>query len=221
MKTLQRYTAFGGISFLVVTIVAIGVTASTGLTEQALEMGDVENVLTIIAGHLGTVIAAMWLFNLANICMAIFGVGLAALLDEAHPWIRFASLLVVLSAAGLLLETTMTIGFAQGLAPAYASASGTEKAALSASALALIYFRDATALLAGVMVAVAGLLFGLAVLRVQGWPRWMGGLVLISGVLGLLGGFYPFVAALSFVRAISYLLYAFWTMVVGIKLLRS
>ena len=87
--------------------------------------------------------------------------------------------------------------------------------------MALIYFRDATALLASVMVAITGLLFGVAMLRVQGWPRWIGWLVLISGVLGLLGGFYPFVAALSFVRAISHLLYAFWAMVVGIKLLRS
>lgn len=220
MKTIQRYTAIGGILFLVFSIVAIGMTASTGLTEQALEMGDVQNVLTIIAGHLGTVVAAMWLFNIANICMAVFGIGLAALLEEAHPWIRFASLLVVLSVAGFLLETTMTIGFAQGLAPAYASASGTEKAAIGASALALIYFRDATALLSGVLVAVTGLMFGLAVLRVQAWPRWIGWLVLISGVLGLLGGFYPFVAALSFVRAISHLLFAFWAMVVGIKLLR-
>lgn len=174
MKTLQRYTAICGILFFVVTIIAIGLTASTGLTEQALEMGDVENVLTLIAGNLGTVVAAMWLFNLANVCMAVFSSGLAALLDEEHSWVRFASLLVVLSTAGFLLETTMTIGFAQGLAPAFASASGPEKVALSAGALALIYFRDATALLAGLLVAVAGLLFGLAMLRVQNWPRWMG-----------------------------------------------
>lgn len=41
MKTLQRITAWSGILFLVVIILAIGATASSGVTEQAMEMGDV------------------------------------------------------------------------------------------------------------------------------------------------------------------------------------
>lgn len=221
MKTLQRITAWSGILFLVVIILAIGATAGSGVTEQAMEMGDVGGVLTIMAGHLGLVVAAMWLFNLANVFMALFSIGLATLLDEAHPWLRFAAVLIVLSVAGFLIETTMTIGFAKGLAPAYAAATGAEQAAVGASGLALIYFRNATALWSGVMVAIAGLLFGRALLKTPGWPRWMGWLALISGILGLLGGLYPFLGFLSYIRAISQLLFAFWALVMGIKLLRD
>lgn len=221
MKILQRITAYSGILFLIVIILAIGATAGSGVTEQAMEAGDVAGVLTIMAGRLGLVVAAMWLFNLANVFMAVYGVGLAALWGEDHPWLRFAATLIILSVAGFLIETTMTIGFAKGLAPAYAAATGPDQVAAGTSGLALIYFRNATALWSGMMVAVAGLLFGWAGLKTPGWPRWVAWLALASGILGLLGGLYPFLPFLSYVRAISQLLFAIWALVVGIKLLRS
>ncbi len=223
MKTLQKVIAISGILYFVITLIAVGMTASIGLTEQSLEMGDVGNVLTIMAENLNTVVGAMWLFNLANVLMIIFGIGLATYLDEDQILIRYAAVLITIASVCLLLETTMTIGIAQGLALDYIAVTGTEQSAISTTSLALIYFRNATALLAGLLLAVAGLLFGATLLRLQnqGWPRWMAWIVLISGVFGLLGGLYPFVDALSFVRTLSFALFSFWAMVVGIKFFRN
>lgn len=102
----------------------------------------------------------------------------------------------------------------------YVEAAETERTLLGAVALSLIQFRNHTALYAGLLVAVAALLFGQAVFRSEVFPRWMGYIAIISGFLGIVGAFWPLVRFLSFVRAFGYFLFLLWALVGGIILLR-
>jgi hypothetical protein len=221
MTTTTRITGISGILVFVLSIVAIALVASTGLTEQNLEAGAVDTVLQSMAAHSGTFAVSMWTFLIANSLGAVFGIGIYTLLKDERPWLRFALFALVVGFAAFIVETLMTIGIGQGLAPAYVEAAETERVLLGAVALSLIQFRNHTALYAGLLVAVAALLFGQAVFRAEVLPRWMGYIAIISGLLGIAGAFWPLAGFLSFVRAFGFFIFLLWALIGGIILLRT
>lgn len=222
MKTMTRITGICGILVFVLSIVAIALVANIGLTEQDLESGAVDTVLRSVAASPGMFVVSMWTFLIANSLGAAFGIGIYTLLkDDARPWLRFALFASVVGFAAFIVETLMTVGIGQGPASAYVEAAETERAMLGAVALSLIQFRNHTALYAGLLVAVAALLFGQAVFRSEVFPRWMGHIAIISGLLGIVGAFWPLVGFLSFVRAFGYFLFLLWALISGIILLRA
>ena len=209
-----------GILYFVTTIVAIALASTAGVTERDLEVGNVEKYLQGMADNQGMFVASMWLFNVSNVLLVAFAAGLYQVLSGYGPVMRVALIAVAGGAFSFLMETMMTIGVAEGIAPFYSVASGGDKAVLHSLALTLMEFRAHTALLGGVLVAVAALLFGVAVLRTQALPRWLGYAVLVAGVLGVVGGLTPLAGLFSVIRVLGLVGFIIWTLAAGTAMLR-
>lgn len=219
-STLRRRAGASGVLAFVTMVIALGLALTGGLDEQALERGAVDLILSNMDANPTLLVVSMWGFVLLNVLIPIFGVDLYRILEDGRSGLLFAPIALIGAGGLFILESLLMIGITQGLAPAYAGATGAERAAIEATSLALFQFRNNTALLAGLFLAVAAFGFSRELLRSTDFPGWIGYWGYLVGVLGLIGAFYPLFQPLSFIRVLEQLLFILWVLIIGIVLLR-
>lgn len=220
-SAVRRRAGVSGILVFLVMVTALGLVFTGGLNERDVEEGAVDPVLSNMADNPTIIVLAMWGFLIMNILMVFFSIELYRVLDNKPSELIFAPVSLIGGSALFIIETLMTIGITQGLASAYTDATGAEQKMIGDTALTLLQFRNHTALLAGVLIAVSAVLFGRGMMRSTEFPRWMGYWGFIIGVFGVIGAFYPLLDPLSFVRLLDQLLFGLWVLVSGIILLRG
>jgi hypothetical protein len=221
MRDIVRVGGASGVLFFLTGLAATALVSTTGVSERDLEVGNAGRYLVGMREDAGVFVAAMWMFNVSNILLMGFAAGLYHVLRDYGPALRISLLAAVGSALLFLVETTATIGVAEGVAPFYVLSAGGERAILYTQALTLIAFRNHTALLGSIMLAAAAVGYGAAALRTGALPRWLGYTLIPVGALGLLGGLAPLSAALSLARVVGLALFALWAAAAGIAMLRS
>lgn len=220
LDRVRRFVGASGISYFVATIVATGLIASTGTTEQQMEQAAIESFLPAIAANAGIATASMLGYVVSMLLLIGFAVALHRLLRREVLIGLAAPLAVGLGAGLFVVESLLTVGVILELAPAYVAASGTEQAAIGATGAALLAFRSYSALVAGALVSAGAVLFGRAVRRTNVFPSWMGSIGVFLGLLGLIGALWPLIPALSYLRQVAYFLFTAWALGVGLVLLR-
>lgn len=220
-STIRLRAGVSAILAVVVVVIALGLAMSGGFDEQEVERGAVDLILSNMEANSTILVISMWGFVILNILISVFGIELYRILANGRSGLLFA-LVALIGGSGLfVIESLLTIGIIQGLAPAYAGATGTEQTVIHATTLALFQFRNNTALLAGALIAVAAIIYGREMLRSAEFPSWLGYGGYVIGVLGFIGAFYPVFRPLSFGRLLAQLLFMLWMLIAGIVLLRS
>lgn len=219
-STLRLRAGVSAILAFIAMVIALGLAITGGFDEQAVERGAVDLILSNMEANATVLVISMWGFVVLNILISVFGIELYRLLANGRSGLLFAPV-ALLGASGLfIMESLLTIGVIQGLAPVYATATGPEQTVIQATTLALLEFRNHTALLAGVLIAIAAIIYGREMLLSVDLPDWLGYGGLVVGVFGIIGAFYPLFAPLSFVRVLEQLLALLWILLTGIHLLR-
>ena len=163
-------------------LVAIGATASAGLTDLSPEPAAMGQWLADVAASQGVYRFGAWSLFVDHLLEIVFILALFQVLRRAGDTLWVA---VTAGTLGLLLVSLsglLQLGLAE-LAVAYAGAGSAEQASIATSAVALEQIRLA-ANVTGTTLAwgVGGGLFVLAMLRTDIFPRWLGwlGVVFVS-----------------------------------------
>ena len=221
MRDLVKVGGLCGVLYFVSALAGTALVSATGVSERDMEVGDAARYLANMAADEALFVAAMWMYNVSNILLVPFAAGLHQVLIEYGTVLRLGFIAAVGWAVSFLIETMMTIGVAEGIAPTFVVATGGDQALLHAESLALIGFRNHTALLGGVLLGVAALLFGAAILKTRALPRWLGYPVLAAGALGLVGGLAPISVVFSLVRVLGLVVFVLWAAAAGVAMLRT
>lgn len=219
-RRIGRFAGTCGVLYFVSTVVATGLIASTGTTEQQMEQAAVETFLPSIAANPGMAAVSMLGYVVSMVLLIGFAVALHRLLRMKVAVGLAAPLAVGLGGGLFVVESLLTVGVILELAPAYVTAAGAEQATIGTTAAALLVFRSYSALVAGVLVATGAMLFGHQIRRTDAIPTWLGSIAILLGVLGLVGAFWPLLPALSYLRQAAYFLFSAWALGVGVVLLR-
>ena len=138
--------------------------------------------------HLGFIVAL--LLGLVTF-MAVY----RSIADGPSPWVRPALGVILVSSAVTLVSFAMDGFGLWGLAQAWANATGQAKAGIAAAAQGITPFENA--LFVGSTIAFFGatpILGGMAVGTDGTYPRWVAGLGIVAGVIGLAAGVTNFLA---------------------------
>lgn len=143
-------------------VVLLGVIQSSGLElpAQAIERGAVDTILPHLAANTTAAAAVVWGEVVLWMVVVIFGIDLYRILADGQSGLVFAPVAMVGGAGLIIIELLLLLGITEGLAPAYAGATGAEQTAIEATALALLRFRNRLILVAGVLFALAAIIFG-------------------------------------------------------------
>lgn len=203
-------------------VIVIGTLLSTDLElpANAIERGEVDSILPILAANTTPAAIVVWVEVIIWTLLAIYGIDLYRILPDDSSGLLFAPVAFIGGSALFIVELLLLLGISQGLAPAYAGATGAEQTVIEGTALALLQFRNRLLLVAGVLYALAVISFGREMLRSSAFPNWMGYLGFAVGVSGVIGGFFPLFAPLFAVRSLGLGLLFIWVLIAGIILLR-
>lgn len=183
----SRVVRVSGFVYALAILVGTGLAMPSGLSEHEMEWRPADEWLPGIADNRASFVASMWVFHLSSVALIVFGV--------AWPD-RLAGAFLAASGGAFLIETTMIIGMG-----------------LSGETGALLVFRLHMAPLASLLLALGSLVLGMHAWRAADMPRWLSGLAIVSGVLGLLGGLSLMFEPFSFVRTAGVLA---WTAFAGL-----
>lgn len=129
--------------------------------------------------------------------------------------------------ATLVGATVALVSFASGptlswkLSQAYAAGSSTEMTAALLIAESVGRWSHLAGFGVGLIAAALGIgLFGLAMLKSQAFPRWLGWVGIVGGGLSLIGQISWFVTALVVIMFISWVAMLAWIFLAGIYLLK-
>ncbi len=205
------------------TAIVLGLLLSSGLELPALdiERGAVDIILPKMAGNRTALAMVVWSEVIFDVLIVIFGIDLYRILADGRSDLLFAPVAMFGGAGLLIIELLLLLGISQGLAPAYAGATGAEQSAIAGAALALLLFRNRLLLVAGVLWSLAAIIFGQGMLHSSEFPGWMGYWGIALGAIGVIAGFFPLFAPLFFARALGGVLLVLWILIAGIILLRS
>lgn len=182
----------------------------------------VTDELTLVSG------SQIWLFDhfglLFAIALAVVGlVVIGRSIDEepAGSWGRVAAASVVLGGS-IGLVTVLVDGMANYAVSTEWAASQSGVALAAGTAVSQVTL----ALFTGLMLTFFGvtpLLFGIAVLNSDAYPKWLGYVPVLSGLLGLLTGSIQFLNGISPLTAnvlfpISSIVFTLWWLVMGWRL---
>lgn len=204
----SRALGWSGLAYAVCILVGTLLALPSGISEHDMEWLPPSEYMPGVAGQQATFVASMWVFHASSIALA--GMGLAS-------GRRWAALLLAMSAFAFLVETTAILGMGTVIAPRYAAAAGDEAARLETLAAAIIGFRVHMALLASLLLALGALSWGADAWRERSMPRWLAGLALASGALGLLGGLSLAIEPFSYVRTVGIVVWTIFAGVVGAR----
>ena len=210
-----------GVLFLVVLVVSFVLVSVTGVVEEDLYDGAVESYLPELAEDKVLLLTSLWLANVSWALLVAYGVGLYQVLRSFWPGVRLGLLAMAGGAFAYFMADLVIIGVAEGLAPTFDTASGGDRAILGTVAQTFVDISNGAAVLGGVLLAAAALLFGVAVLRTTALPRWPASLALAAGILGILGGFTPLDFFFSLFSGSGLLLLALWAAATGVTMLRA
>lgn len=208
----------------VLIVIVLGLLMSTGveLPALAIERGAVEEILPSMTATKRTALAmVVWVEVIFDVLIVVFGIDLYRILANGQSGLVFAPVAMLAGSGLLIIELLLLLGISQGLAPAYAGATGAEESAIAGAALALLLFRNRLLVVAGVLWSLAAIIFGQAMLFSAEFPGWLGYWGIALGVVGVIAGFFPVYAPLFFVRALGGVLLVLWILIAGIILLRS
>lgn len=203
-----------GIAYLALLAVAIGMIASTGLTEQALERDGFGSIARTLEGRQAVAVGSMWLFNLGHVALILFATFLIVHWGPASDSLVPGAALVMTAAALFIFETSLTIGLYQVAAPALAEGAGAG-GDLEIAAEALLAVRNHTAFLAGGVLGLGALGLAGTSLRATLGPSWLGYWAFVAGIFGVVGAFTAAFEPLTYLRAPGLLLFMLWCGIVG------
>lgn len=211
---------------MLVFVTAVGVfgliqTSGLELPAQAIERGAVETILPHLAANTTVAASVVWGEVILWVLLAIFGIDLYRILADGGSGLLFAPVAMIGATGLIVIELLVLLGVSQELAPAYVDATGAQQIAMEGTALALLRFRNRMILVAGVLFALAAIIFGREMRRSADFPGWLGYVGYIAGVVGVIGGLFPLYVPLLAVRSLGLFLFALWTVIAGVILLRS
>ena len=220
LSTIRLRAAASAILSSAVSFIAGGYALSRGIDLVAAERGAVDVLLPIMSAQ-GTVVATViWAQVFSWVLRVIFGIDLYRLLAGGRSGLLFAPVAVIGGSGLFVIELFLLLGISQGLAPAYAGATGAEHSAIEATARALLHFRGRMLLVAGVLWALAVIGFCREMLRSSEFSDWVAYWGYAAGVLGIIGGFFPLFDPLLVVGTLGQSLIVLWILIAGIILLR-
>ncbi len=188
-RTLYRAGAIAGFIGTAIALVTNAVHPRNLFGEEsAVALQRIADFGPWLVVHLGFVVAL--LLGVITF-MAVY----RSIADGPSPWARPA-LGVILVSSALTLTSFLMDGFGLwGLAQAWAGATGQAKATIATAAQGIVPFENA--LFVGTTIAffgVAPILGGMALWTDGSYPRWVGGLGIAGGVIGVAAGITNFLA---------------------------
>lgn len=222
-STIRLRAGLSAIFVFVLTVFLLGLiqTSELELPARAIERGAVDVILPNLAANATVLAVVVWTEVIYWVLMAIFGIDLYRILADGRSSLLFAPVAMIGAAGLFIIELLLLLGISQGLAPAYAGASGAEQSVIGGTALALLRLRNRLLLVAGVLWALAAITFGREMLRSAAFPGWLGYWGIGAGVIGVIGGFFPLFVPLYIVRALGGFLIILWLLIAGVLLLRN
>lgn len=212
----------GGVSAIIVTVGAIVLIVFAGSLAPN-PTTPAEQVLQNVAAAPQTALVAGWWSVLLNILGILIWLALYFALRESEPTYALLGLVFFLGhSVPVALSDFRLPGMTVRLAQIYATGGPAEKAAaLVVMQSVSEWMNTAYYVAGGIMVGVAILLFGLAMLNSRWFPRWLGWLGVVGGGLSLIGGlFLPFLQAVAILLLVGAVLVFAWILISGIYLLR-
>lgn len=157
---------------------------------EAGQLEDVETFLNVAAGsQIWVIDHFLILIAVSMLLAAFFGLGRSFTSDVAHAWARFAwtaSIVGVVFALALMVTEATAVA---AVADQWATVTGAEQDMALAAGSAL--FELSLAFSVGAMLFLFGatpLLFGVAMLKSDDYPSWIGGAGMIFGSVALAAG---------------------------------
>jgi len=206
-RSLRVFTAI--IGFVAVALLIGGLTVVIS-TEDAGEWAR------IAAADPGSTQAIGWLFTLAEVAGALSILGIAAALAGAPRGLAWGGGATV--AVGFVLNAAVTMSpyyTVAALVPAAAAGDAAALAVMTAER-ARVNAADAINVL---LLGVGLMLLGSASLRVVHFPRWLGWLGMVAGVVGVGAVLGLSLPAADPLRPLSGVLYMVWTVGMSLRLL--
>lgn len=215
-----RAGAVAILNFLL-AIIAVGFLGISGIDLQAIERGSVDIILPILAANPFVIAFVAWEVVITSILVAIFGIDLYRILPDGQSAQLFAPVAIIGGAVLFITEVLLLLGISQGIAPIYASATGAEQSAIEGTSQALLLFRSRMLLVGGVLWSLATISFARGMLHSSEFSGWIGYWGYATGIVGIIGGFFPLFTPLLLVRSLGQFLFILWILFAGIALLRS
>lgn len=222
-STIRLRAGASGVLVFVAVLIFLGfiLTSDLELPGQAIERGAVDTILPNLAANTTEVALLVWGEVFLWSLIAIFGIDLYRILPDRRSGLFFAPLAILAATTLIIIELLLLLGISHGLAPAYAGTTGAEQTAIEGTALTLLRFRNRMILLAGVLFALAAIIYGREMRRSTEFPGWLGYVGYAAGAVGLIGGLFPLYVPLLVVRSLGLFLFTLWAVLAGIILLRS
>jgi hypothetical protein len=181
-QTVPRgFAAFGGLAGVatpLLMVAAVVLLIGAGEPEEA----GIRARADASTGNFGQLVASSWLFMLTGVGLVLFAAFLAVRWRRVSGWVLPAVAALLAAAAVLFVENLLAIGVFDVLAPAVAEQGSAAGADLVTVGDALDSVVHAGHLLFHLLLGLAVVMAGLALLGGVAAPRWLGYLAVIAGV---------------------------------------
>lgn len=221
MDLLERPAALHGLMYVALSVAATFLAASGGIVESDLErrsVGEYANEWAAIdmAGSFG-----LWLFLLASVLLVIFAADLQLQSVGGSRFATEGAWLLVAAAVLFFVDTALVIAVAERAAPFVAENGLPAEHPFVATVDAVVLARDHVAWMAGLCLGLGVWTLAFGAWRNHTSPRWVAGVGLLGGLLGVIGVGTTWAEVLSPVRLVSFLVIWLWMALACALMLRD
>lgn len=206
----RGFAAFGGLAGIATVVLAAAATALT-MNAEAPDEDGIRPLAEATAAHVRPLVAASWLYLLTGVGLVLFAAFLVVRWRRASGWVLPAAATLLMATAVLLFDNLLAIGVYEVIVPAVAEqgqAAGSDLIVVGDAVDLVIYSGH---FLVQLLLGLAVLMGGSALLGGVPAPRWLGYLGVVAGA-ALVAYAASRVAPLQMAGSV---LFGVWTVAVG------